>query len=504
MASYPIRAAMLRRMSKIVGGSPRGAMTLVASAVVLFALSAIWAALAYETSPQIAIALPVVAGIVALIVWKPMIGVYCGVLAIPLERLNIHAGGTADITPAKGLLFMTGLAAGGHLLLARRPQRLHPAFAAFVGLLLVMAVGLSVSSDAFITIKILAQWAAYLCLAIYVAEADTTQLARILGAIAVAGGIIGAIATLTSKAQHVVAGGTAATNRAQAGFQHPAVMAFLLVMALPPALALAFRARSGMRIALLCMAGLCLSGIMLSLTRGAILGAAFALLIMLFSAPFRRLAGGLVVLLLLFSAFNLSAIQHSPELRVIGQRLQSVTQTRATQDNQRVTIWAKTPAIIADHPFLGVGAGNFSTASSAYGIVDVAGIPFLHAHDVFLTIAAETGLVGLTLFLLLLASVAVPATRAILTRRSSPNFQYMLALIAGLGAILVCGVTDYPPSTLVIMAVVMIEIGAFVAVQRLDQVTGTDDVLRLAAGRASGMPLSGATAAPEGPGPSRR
>ena len=51
--------------------------------------------------------------------------------------------------------------------------------------------------------------------------------------IGVAGGILGAIAATTSGEQTLVDGGDAATGRAQAGFDHPAVLAFFLVSGVP-------------------------------------------------------------------------------------------------------------------------------------------------------------------------------------------------------------------------------------------------------------------------------
>jgi O-antigen ligase len=53
------------------------------------------------------------------------------------------------------------------------------------------------------------------------------------------------------------------------------------------------------------------------------------------------------------------------------------------------------------HPFLGVGAGNYQFFDRIYAEVSSGGI----AHNQFLTIAAETGLVGLLLFFWLLVSL---------------------------------------------------------------------------------------------------
>lgn len=425
-----------------------------------------WTVLAYSTSLKVAIAAPIALAVVVLVVWRPISGVYLGLLCVPLERVGFASGG-AQVTPSKALFVLVGLVAVGRLLVDPAARTVHAAHYWFAGLVLVMAVGISVTQDPTTTVKIVIQWAAYLAMSMLVASASLKQLHRIAGCLAFSGAVLGVIAAVTSKPQEVISGGQAATNRAQAGFEHPAVLAFFLVLALAPGLAFAFKSRPSLRGPLLIGAGMTIAGILLSLTRSAILGAAASLAIMLWWRPFRRLALVLLTAILLFGIFNLQAIQRSPEVRVIGQRLQSVTDTTATQDNERVLIWSKTPAIIADHPFIGIGAGDFVNVSPSYGIVDAGGLPFIHAHDVLLTIAAESGLIGLALFVAFLISLAVPAVRVIASRRQAPAFPYAISFAAALAGLMVCGVADHPPATLVIMAVFMLEVGAFIAAQRL-------------------------------------
>jgi O-antigen ligase len=464
-----------------VFGRPIGrddVLSAIVTVVGAAALALVWTLVAYRVGPMIALALLLVIAVLALIAMRPMAGVYLGVLCVPLEQLDF-ASAAADVTPAKGLLFYTGLVAACHFLLGARRARPHPGHIAFGLLLLVGVLGLAVTDDSLTTAKILAQWASYLWLSMYVATADRTQLGRLLGCIVLAGAVVGATAVLTSGDQQLVAGGQAVTGRAQAAFDHPATLAFFLVLAFPLALVLGFRSRASARVPAFAAAGLCLGGIMLSLTRGAILGAVFAMLVMLLWADFRRLAAVLLVAILAFSAFNLKAIERSQEVRVIGARLQTITDTRATADNERTKIWAKTPQLIADHPFFGVGAGNFSTVSARYNILDAFGAPFVHAHDVMLTIAAEFGLLGLALFTFFIGSLLREAIRVIGRARASPSYPLALALAAALAGLFVNGITDYPPATLVIMGTLMVEIGAFIGYTRVveDERVQRDDAV---------------------------
>ena len=425
--------------------------------------AAAWTVLAYLTSPLVAVALPAAAVVAFLIARRPITGVYLAILAIPLERLGFAAG-AADVTPAKALLVLTGAAAVGHLAMNPGARRLHLAHAAFGGLLVIMAIGLTIAPEPFTTLKIVVQWAAYLAISMYLLTVDRDQLLRVLTCIAIAGGILGAVAALSTDAQSV--SGQAATGRAEGSFQHPAILAFFLVLALPPAIALAFRGKTWMRPVLIVAAGLCVAGITLSLTRGAILAAGLSLIVMLAWPQFRRVAGALLVVLIILAAFNWDAISGSRQFEVIGSRLQTITETRASQDNQRINIWRKTPAMIADNPFIGVGAGNYGELSPSYGITGYGGRAFVHAHNVLLTIGAEMGLIGLGLFLVFVGAVVATALGVLRLGRGSPDFPFALALFAGLAGLFFNSMTDYPPSVLVIMAVVMIEVGAFIALAR--------------------------------------
>lgn len=425
-----------------------------------------WTYLAYRTSPAKAAVAPVGAVLVGAVAWRPMIGVYLGLLCVPLERLAFASAG-ADITPAKALFFLAGMLALARLMVAESGRRPHVAFAPFAGLLVVMTLGLFVSDEPFATLKIVVQWTAYLGLAMLVATASERELRAVLACLAISGAIVGVIAVTTAGPQEVTASGQAATGRAQAGFAHPAILAFFLVLAFAPTLGLAFRVPPVWRLPLAGAAAVTLAGIMLSLTRGGIVGVAGSMVVMLWWSQFRRVAAAILVVMAIFTAFNLGAIQQSQQLQVIGERLQSVTETRATANNQRALIWSKTPAIIADNPFIGVGAGGFRNVSPAYGIVGGRGLPFVHAHNIFLTVAAESGIIGLALLLAFFGALAASAVRLIASFRKSPVYPLGLSLAAGLAGLIVCSIADYPWATLVIFAVFMVEVGAFIAATRL-------------------------------------
>jgi O-antigen ligase len=100
--------------------------------------------------------------------------------------------------------------------------------------------------------------------------------------------------------------------------------------------------------------------------------------------------------------------------------------------NGRWSSWQGALDVIASHPILGVGAGNFAEATLEYseqvfqGAVEN-GEPTSVAHNVYLGVATELGLVGLTLFLgvlFFLCKAAVP-----IAQRSDLGTGVLLGLI---------------------------------------------------------------------------
>ncbi len=80
-----------------------------------------------------------------------------------------------------------------------------------------------------------------------------------------------------------------------------------------------------------------------------------------------------------------------------------------TSSTERIVLWHEAVRNITDHPVLGVGMGNYLATARP---LSAAGTPF-YAHNLYLDIATEVGLVGLGLFLMLFiwAGVSVFSSR---------------------------------------------------------------------------------------------
>jgi O-antigen ligase len=105
-------------------------------------------------------------------------------------------------------------------------------------------------------------------------------------------------------------------------------------------------------------------------------------------------AGAALALVLLASLTELlpGAFQHAVD------RVLAVLDPQA-RDFSRLAIWRDTLRMVADHLVLGVGPGSFNTALPAY---HASAFIVPHAHNQYLHVLAERGLLGLIAFLFLL------------------------------------------------------------------------------------------------------
>lgn len=127
--------------------------------------------------------------------------------------------------------------------------------------------------------------------------------------------------------------------------------------------------------------------------------------------------------------------------------------TASDLDIERPTLWRAALAMLASHPLLGVGPGNFRLALGAY-LVQPVWDTRLHANNTYLEIFADAGLVGggaFVVFLFALVRLALFRVRGMGggggrgDGSSLPWLQQILTatLCAALAAFLIHAVTDY-------------------------------------------------------------
>jgi putative inorganic carbon (HCO3(-)) transporter len=158
-----------------------------------------------------------------------------------------------------------------------------------------------------------------------------------------------------------------------------------------------------------------------------------------FSPFWRRWA--LPILLGGGTAFLAIAIALVEPLRL---RVGSIFALRGDSSNNfRLNVWLSVIDMIRDRPWLGIGPGN-SAFNSIYPLYQRPRFSALSAYSVLLEVAVESGLVGLTAFLWLLAVIGHQGIAALRRLRAvnDPHGYWAIAAIASVGGLLGQGFVD--------------------------------------------------------------
>lgn len=111
----------------------------------------------------------------------------------------------------------------------------------------------------------------------------------------------------------------------------------------------------------------------------------------------------------------------------------------------RLDMWTAAWQMAKDHPLLGIGWGAFKYVYPVYNeLVQEAGIVIFHAHNMFLNILAETGLLGFFFAMWFFFGNAWYAF-SLLKKKAVHDFDYSLTLTM-LGTVLalaICSLSDY-------------------------------------------------------------
>jgi putative inorganic carbon (hco3(-)) transporter len=167
-------------------------------------------------------------------------------------------------------------------------------------------------------------------------------------------------------------------------------------------------------------------GLLASWSRGAWLGFLAACAVMAWSLPRQRWQGSLLIgtgLLLgaVLWATGLLPAGVSQRLTGFGQDFVGFRDVRGviiTDDNyaviERLAHWQAAIEMAKTHPWLGVGFGNYESAYPAYALINWPRA-LGHAHNYYLNLLAETGIIGLSAYLLMWSTIIVVSWRLIST-----------------------------------------------------------------------------------------
>ncbi len=147
-----------------------------------------------------------------------------------------------------------------------------------------------------------------------------------------------------------------------------------------------------------------------SWSRGAWLGSAVALAIMLFALPKQTYRGVIYALALIALISGLWLTGLLPQsiinrLTTAAGDFVSMEDIRGADISpmnyavvERIAHWQAAINMARDKPFLGVGLGNYEIAYDNYRLINWKD-PLGHAHNLYLNMLAETGLIGLCVYL---------------------------------------------------------------------------------------------------------
>jgi O-antigen ligase len=182
------------------------------------------------------------------------------------------------------------------------------------------------------------------------------------------------------------------------------------------------------------------------------------LLVLIFSPANRKkwiigslsgFVGIALIIFLLIASDNEDSLSKSVKERAATMtlRLDSTTASGANAD-ERVKIWKKTIAMIKDHPFTGVGPGNWRVAVAPYGGNELV---WAHGnyvpdrpHNVYLHITSETGLPGAILYFGMWTLIAVIAFKVLMKTASEDRRILVILMLAGLAGFACDGFFSFP------------------------------------------------------------
>jgi O-antigen ligase len=404
---------------------------------------------------------------------NPAWGVYALVLSVPAQREILIAGrGTATQATMAGLVFLwwAWTAARG------RPIRL-PGFAvALAAYIVVMVLSLAVATSLSAGLAEIARWSVALLAFLIVVNVIRTR-AEILGLLvcfvagAAAEGALGVWQVITRQVPPSFfvgqggdpedlaprAFGTIGAPNSYAGYLN-------LTLALAIALSLWLAGRSLRRAwaargtgaagplfgllfagAVAALTAVTLAGLVLSFSRGGLIGLAFGLVAMAVALGRRAaptLIAGVVGVVALAGLMVAGALPTALSERISStiEQLQiydvrGVAATPSTFNQiERLAHWQTAGNMYLSDPWLGVGIGNFNVTFYQFSIP---GWPISrgHAHNYFLHALAETGLAGLLAYLVVLGTALAAGVRALrAARRARAGFETTL-IIGAIGVL---------------------------------------------------------------------
>ncbi len=285
----------------------------------------------------------------------------------------------------------------------------HPVVWCAVALLPVVLTSTAVNLDNGYALQYVVRWLPFLLLVVALVDVLTNDVHPWTGLYALVAG------ASASACGAVVSFALLGSPRATGPLEDPNDLAYVITAAVPIVL-LAVR-KAGRPLAALgwgAVLALLLVGAAATLSRGGIIATTavmvWALLRGLVPGRFLAAAGALMAVLLV----PILVLAQD----VVEQALAQKTYIAATNVDTRLLRWQAAARMLADNPLLGVGPGGFRAGYVEYsGFAELAELTPV-AHEMYLEVGAELGLIALVLFLGAMVGAAVASEQAVRRRRA--------------------------------------------------------------------------------------
>ncbi|MBI3970139.1 MAG: O-antigen ligase family protein [Chloroflexi bacterium] len=379
----------------------------------------------------------------AVLLARPRWALYLLALTVPYQSVYDVKVYGASVTVTEGVVILL-LVGWLHQLATGRvvPPRRSAVAGAAAGLLVALLLSTLVAGDLVLSAKELLKWlelmAALLVGTSLLAAAHQRRVMLVwllaAGASQALLGIIQSVARIGPE--HFTIAGV--LMRAYGTFEQPNPFGGFLGLSLPLAVALSvFGLPPGMprRLAHAATATIGVA-LLLTLSRGAWLGqlAGIAVVVLTASPAARHAVATFGVLLAILFAglwpiLPPALTERAASVVVSAFDLGGLRYATVTAENwavlERLSQWYAGWQMFAGNPILGVGIGNYTEAYDAYRL-DQWPVALGHAHNHYLTIAAEAGILGFAAYSTFWAAVFFAGSRAY--RRAPDRFSRVVAL----------------------------------------------------------------------------
>jgi len=253
--------------------------------------------------------------------------------------------------------------------------------------------------------------------------------------------------------------------RVYSTLQNPNVLGeyFLLIIPLAFACLLTAKSRQGRLFYIVATIAM-LACLVLTYSRGAYLGIIFAIAAFLVLLDRRFILPGIILAVIIVLALPTTFIE----------RFTSIGNTSDSSTSYRVYIWLGTIAMLRHYWFSGVGPGE-GAFRQVYPVYSYNTISAPHAHNLFLQITCDTGIIGL---LIILAVFYQYFKNMFHTAREASSREQRIFAIAGISSILgfiVQSMTDYTFYNYRVMLLFWAVLGIYMLFTRYDRMEERND-----------------------------